>query len=126
MPLLFHSRSNRTHQYLNGVTSGHLNLGALLKFGRGVLPSWIAAINQAFPLSEGPSENHQRQPSLRSAGTTGSYIIDAICRGRAGRLAFDTNCRTRISVNYGVIWHKQVELCPAAQAFLQLIQSEFT
>jgi DNA-binding transcriptional LysR family regulator len=31
-----------------------------------------------------------------------------------------------ISVNYGVIWHKQVELCPAAQAFLQLIQSEFT
>jgi LysR family cyn operon transcriptional activator len=29
----------------------------------------------------------------------------------------------QILINYGVLWHKQVELCPAAQAFLQHIQS---
>jgi len=34
---------------LNGVVSGTLHLGALLTFGRGVLPAWICAINAAYP-----------------------------------------------------------------------------
>jgi LysR family cyn operon transcriptional activator len=34
---------------LSGVVSGTLQLGALLTFGRKVLPAWICAINQAYP-----------------------------------------------------------------------------
>ncbi len=51
---------------LNGVMSGTLQLGALLTFGRKVLPAWICAINEAYPqikiiLKTGTSDFIERQ-----------------------------------------------------------------